>query len=336
MTNISSSLEQSACPRFVAVGAGRMGRGIALAFAYAGYRIALVDLRQRSSEAWDFLADDVHAEIEGSLVGLAELGVLREEQISRIAARIELVPLQRAPVALRGADLVFECVPETMQVKRDTFDSINRYCKKSAIVTSTTSSIPVTKIARYVSHRGRFLNMHWLNPAYLIPIVELSCHPETEDWVLPKVRSIMESIGKLIIVCGPSAGYIVPRLQTLVMNEAARIVEEGLASAEEVDKATRYGLGLRFSAIGVLEFIDFGGCDILYHANQEMSQCIDKSRYKTPKIIENMMRNNRLGLKSSTGFYSYKHCDFVEYRKDVLSRTVDRLRNVGLLRSPAD
>ena len=85
----------------------------------------------------------------------------------------------------------------------------------------------------------------------------------------------MESIGKLPVVCGATPGYIVPRLQALVMNEAARMVEEGAATAEEIDKATRYGLGLRFAALGVVEFIDFGGADILHHASREMSASID-------------------------------------------------------------
>ena len=84
-------------------------------------------------------------------------------------------------------------------------------------------------------------------------------------------KELMVQIGKLPVVCGPAPGYIVPRLQALVMNEAARMIEEGAATAEEIDKATRYGLGLRFAALGVVEFIDFGGSDILHHASREMS-----------------------------------------------------------------
>ena len=112
--------------------------------------------------------------------------------------------------------------------------------------------------------------MHWLNPAYVIPVVELSTHPGTAAAVLARAKALMESIGKLPVVCGATPGYIVPRLQALVMNEAARMVEEGVATAEEIDKATRYGLGLRFAALGVVEFIDFGGADILHHASREM------------------------------------------------------------------
>ena len=95
----------------------------------------------------------------------------------------------------------------------------------------------------------------------------------------------MAAIGKLPVVCGVAPGYIVPRLQALVMNEAARMVEEGVATAEEIDRATRYGLGLRFAAIGVVEFIDFGGADILHHASREMAGSIDAARYAAPPVI---------------------------------------------------
>jgi 3-hydroxybutyryl-CoA dehydrogenase len=131
-------------------------------------------------------------------------------------------------------------------------------------------------------------------------------------------------------------GYIVPRLQALVMNEAARMVQEGVASAEEIDLATRYGMGLRFAALGVVEFIDFGGCDILHHASREMAGSIDAARYTAPAIVDRMIEQGRLGLKTGSGFYDYSGRDVPAYRRDVLSRTLGMLRHVGLWRPPAD
>ncbi|WP_077000737.1 3-hydroxybutyryl-CoA dehydrogenase [Variovorax sp. KK3] len=323
-------------PRFAAVGAGRMGRGIAIAFAYAGHRIALVDLRVRSDEAWQKLRDEVRAEVDASLAGLAQLGVLEAAQVPSIAVRVELVRLDEAPRALSGAELVFEGVPETMDAKRDAFEHINRHCRDDAILTSTTSSILVTQIAALVKKPERFLNMHWLNPAYVIPVVELSTHAGTDAAVLARTKALMEQIGKLPVVCGPTPGYIVPRLQALVMNEAARMVEEGAATAEEIDKATRYGLGLRFAALGVVEFIDFGGADILHHASREMSASIDPARYAAPAILDRMMASGQLGLKSGSGFYDYADRDLGAYRRDVLARTLGMLRHAGLWRPPAD
>ncbi|NDZ13068.1 3-hydroxyacyl-CoA dehydrogenase [Variovorax sp. WS11] len=328
--------EVASAPRFAAVGAGRMGRGIAIAFAYAGHRIALVDLRVRSDEAWQKLRAEARAEIESSLSGLAQLGVLDAAQVPAIAARVELVPAADAPRALSAAELVFEGVPETLEAKREAFEQINRHCREDAILTSTTSSILVTQIAALVKRPERFLNMHWLNPAYVIPVVELSCHPGTDAAVLARTKALMEAIGKLPVVCGPTPGYIVPRLQALVMNEAARMVEEGAATAEEIDKATRYGLGLRFAALGVVEFIDFGGADILHHASREMSGSIDPARYAAPAILDRMMEEGRLGLKSGSGFYDYVGRDVGAYRRDVLARTLGMLKHAGLWRPPAD
>jgi 3-hydroxybutyryl-CoA dehydrogenase len=328
-------METSALPRFAAVGAGGMGRGIAIAFAYAGRRISLIDLRERSAEAWHKLRAEAQAEIEASLAGLAQLGVLEAAQIQGIAARVNFVKAADAPAALQAADLVFEGVPETLSAKREAFEQLNRHCRLDAILTSTTSSILVTQLAALVHRPERFLNMHWLNPAYVIPVVELSCHPGTDPAVLARTKSLMEAIGKLPVVCGASPGYIVPRLQALVMNEAARMIEEGAATAEEIDKATRYGMGLRFAAIGVVEFIDFGGCDILHHASREMSASISPQRYTAPAIVDRMVEEGRLGLKSGSGFYEYEGRDVGAYRRDVLSRTLGMLRHAGLWQAPA-
>jgi 3-hydroxybutyryl-CoA dehydrogenase len=145
----------------------------------------------------------------------------------------------------------------------------------------------------------------------------------------------MESIGKLPVVCGPAPGYIVPRLQALIMNEAARMIEEGVATAEEIDKATRHGLGLRFAALGVVEFIDFGGCDILHHASREMAGSISAARYTAPAIVDDMVAQGRLGLKTGSGFYDYAGRDAAAYRRDVLARTLGLLEHAGLWQPPA-
>lgn len=322
--------------RFAAVGAGRMGRGIATSFAYAGHRIALVDLRERTAAQSAALKAEAQAEIRGSLQGLARLGALEASQVDAIAARVAFVDAAGTPAALAAAELVFEGVPETMEAKRSAFEQLNRHCSDDAILTSTTSSILVTDLAVLVRKPERFLNMHWLNPAYMIPVVELSTHGQTSDAVLQRTRAIMEGIGKIPVVCGPTPGYIVPRLQALIMNEAARMVEEGAATAEEIDKATRYGLGLRFAAIGVVEFIDFGGCDILHHASREMAATVDAARYTAPAIVGRMVEEGKLGLKTGSGFYDYQGRDVAAYRQDVLSRVLGQLRQAGLWNPPAE
>jgi 3-hydroxybutyryl-CoA dehydrogenase len=322
--------------RFAAAGAGRMGRGIAIAFAWAGHRIALVDLRQRTPEAAERLREEAFGEIRGSLQALATLGALPQAAVDTVLGRIEWVAGPSAPQALAQADLLFEGVPETLEAKRETFALLSRHCKPDAVITSTTSSILVTQLAPLVERPERFLNMHWLNPAYLIPVVELSTHPGTSPEVVERTREFMRSIGKLPVVCGVAPGYIVPRLQALMMNEAARMVEEGVASAEDIDTATRYGLGLRFAAIGVVEFIDFGGVDILHHASREMAGSIDPSRYEEPAIVAKMMEQGQLGLKTGAGFYDYAGRDVAAYRRDVLHRILGMLRHAGLWQPAAE
>jgi 3-hydroxybutyryl-CoA dehydrogenase len=326
----------AAPPHFAAVGAGRMGRGIAIAFAWAGHRIALIDLRPRDAPAWQRLHDEALGEIRASLGALAELGALRADQVERIAARVSMVPAEGAAAVLARAELVFEGVPEHLDAKREAFAQLNRLCRPDAILTSTTSSILVTQLAALVERPERFLNVHWLNPAYVIPVVELSTHAGTAAAVLARAKALLESIGKLPVVCGATPGYIVPRLQALVMNEAARMVEEGAATAEEIDKATRYGLGLRFAALGVVEFIDFGGADILHHASREMSASIDPARYAAPAIVDRLVAEGRLGLKSGSGFYDYAGRDLGAYRRDVLARTLGMLNHAGLWRAASD
>jgi 3-hydroxybutyryl-CoA dehydrogenase len=312
-----------------------MGRGIAIAFAYAGHCIALVDLRRRTPEAWEKLCEEARTEIRASLGALAQLGAIAPAQVEAIAARVQLVDAAGAPDALTRAELVFEGVPETIEAKRDAFEQINLHCADDAILTSTTSSMLVTQLAQLVKRPERFLNMHWLNPAYLIPVVELSTHPGTGADVVERTRRLMEGIGKLPVVCGPTPGYIVPRLQALIMNEAARMIEEGAATAEEIDKATRFGLGLRFAAIGVVEFIDFGGGDILHHASREMAASLDAHRYAAPAIVGRMVEEGHLGVKTGSGFYDYTGRDLPAYRRDVLARTLGMLRHAGLWRPPA-
>lgn len=319
--------------RFAAVGAGRMGRGIALAFAWAGHRIDLVDLKPRPPEAWRRLQEEAGQEIRASLQALVSLGALAEDLVDTVAARVRLVGHDGAPAAIGQAELLFEGVPETMDAKREALAALGAHARPDAVITSTTSSILVTELAPLVAHPGRFLNVHWLNPAYLIPVVELSTHPGTTPETLERTRALLEAVGKLPVVCGPTPGYIVPRLQALVMNEAARMVQEGAASAEEIDKATRYGLGLRFAALGVVEFIDFGGADILHHASREMSTSVDAQRYRAPEVIGQMVAAGHLGLKTGRGFYDYAGRDVPAYRRDVLSRTLGMLRHAGMFRA---
>lgn len=315
-----------------AAGAGRMGRGIALAFAWGGYAVALIDLKPRDAAAAERLRREAMDEMAASLAMLAELAALTDAEAQRVLSRIRIVPEALAAQALAGADVVFECVPETLAAKRSAIERICALAPPDAILASTTSTILVTDLAPFAAQPERLINAHWLNPAYLIPLVELSAHSGTAPGVISRLRALIEDIGKVPVLCAATPGYIVPRLQALIMNEAARMVEEGVASADDIDRATRYGLGLRFSAIGVIEFIDYGGNDILYYASRYLAQHLSRERYSAPPIVDRLMREGNIGLKSGQGFYDYRTRDLPAYRKDVLARTLGALRQAGLFR----
>lgn len=321
-------------PAIVAVGAGRMGRGMALAFAYAGHDVVVLDLKPRTPEAFQRLAEDARAELARVLASLEVLGAVAPGDADRILPRVSFLPAEDAALALSGASIVLEGVTETLAAKRDAFERICLHAPDDAVIASTTSTILVTDLVPMVTRPERLLNAHWLNPAYLVPLVELSVHPGTAPWATDRLRALLEDIGKVPVVCGAVPGYIVPRLQALLMNEAARMVEEGAASAEDIDRATRYGLGFRFAAIGVVEFIDYGGADILWHASRHLSGTVSAERYAAPRILADMMEKGRTGLREGLGFHDYRGIDVDAYRTDVLARTLAMLRHSGLYRPP--
>ncbi len=320
-------------PAIVALGAGRMGRGIALAYAMRGHRVAIVDFKPRDQEAFQALHESVFHELRLTLQQLAELDLFPAEEIESHLKNVSLHPLDEAPAILAGAEIIFEGVPETPDAKRDALTRLGELANPQALIASTTSTMLASDLAPMVSNPQRFMNAHWLNPAYIIPLVEVSPHPGSDPKAVDRLVQSLEGIGKVPVRCACSPGYIVPRLQTLVMNEAARMVEEGVATAEQIDLATRHGLGFRFAAIGVLEFIDYGGNDILYHANNYLAKNLDASRYTMPDIVRRYMDEGKVGLRSASGFHSYEGLDLEAYRRDVLARTLGMLRHFGLDKS---
>ena len=136
------------------------------------------------------------------------------------------------------------------------------------------------------------------------------------------------------VVCAASPGYIVPRIQALAMNEAARMVEEGVASPEDLDKAIKYGFGFRFAVLGLLEFIDWGGGDILYYASKYMTGALNNDRYAAPDIIGRNMAEGKIGLRTGEGFLNYEGLDVDAYREGRLSAFVDLLKHFQLQKPP--
>jgi 3-hydroxybutyryl-CoA dehydrogenase len=322
-------------PAIACLGAGRMGRGIAVAFAYAGHDVTMIDIKSgRSTEQFTKLEAEALDETRKTLGSLTRFGLLNKAEADVVMARISVVPANDSTATLAAAGMVFEGVPEVVALKRDVLGAASRVVGSDVIIASTTSTILVDDLSGAIEHPERFLNVHWLNPAYLIPLVEISPGKWTNPDIVTRVKALLEDIGKVPVVCAATPGFIVPRIQALAMNEAARMVEEGVASAEEIDKAIRYGFGFRYAVLGLLEFIDWGGGDILYYASRYLEGALGSDRYRAPDVISNNMRDGRIGLRSGAGFLDYSGMNVDEYREKRLAELVNMLRHVGLARPP--
>jgi 3-hydroxybutyryl-CoA dehydrogenase len=305
-----------------------MGRGIAHVFAYAGFEVDVIDFKPRA----DFrrIAEEAISEIRGNLRLLADLGLV--DDIEKIVRRIRIVGHGDAPSALAAADVLFEGVTETEEAKRDAFARACQYARPDAIIASTTSSMLADKLAAMVTHPERFLNAHFLNPAYLIPLVEVSPAKATAERTFSALKKVLEDAGKVVVRCAASPGYIVPRLQAAAMNEAARLVEEGVATPEDIDRAVRSGFGPRYTAMGLCEFIDYGGLDILFYAATSMQRALNAPRYEPPAIVKRLMEEGKRGTREGQGLYNWRERDVGAYQRDLVERYVALFRHLGLLK----
>jgi len=319
-------------PFIACLGAGRMGRGIAVVFACSGHEVCLVDFKPRADMSR--LESEIQGELSQIFGDLIRLGLLADGDDLLMQRRIRVVGADGAAAVLGAADVIFEGVPEILELKQQVFAEASKLASPNAIIASTSSTIPVDDLARAVVHPERFLSAHWLNPAYLIPLVEMAQGERTAPEVTARLKALLEGIGKVPVICAPRPGFIVPRIQTVAMNEAARMVEEGVASAEDIDRAIRYGFGIRYASMGLLEFIDWGGGDILFYASRFLTAALGDSRYAAPDIIERNMAEGRTGMKTGQGFLDYSAIDLDAFRRERLQGLVTLLKALGLTRPP--
>ena len=284
------------------LGPGRIGRQIALALALGGCRVLLIDLKDRARADAERALADARREIGRDLRLMAEERVVGpaagEATLARIETRIGLGNLA-------GCGFVQEALPESVELKRVVFARLGTALAPEAIVASTSSTISPSHLAGALARPERFLVAHWLNPAHIIPLVEVVPGPATADATVKATLAFLTDLGKTAVRCHDSPGFIGPRLQVLLMNEAVRLVEEGVATPEDVDRAFRAGMGFRYASVGIFEFIDWGGVDVLYRASRYMAETLGDERFRPARMVEQKIARNELGPKTGRGFFDY-------------------------------
>ena len=288
--------------RVAVLGPGRIGRQIALTFALGGSRVLLVDIKDRPAGGAAVVFDDARREIGRDLALMADEGVIQPGEVQPALDRIE----DRAGLeGLAGCGFVQEALPELLDLKRDILARVSAIVSRAAIIASTSSTISPRHMADAVGGAERFLVVHWLNPAHIIPLVEVVPGQATAPTVVAQTIEMLEKLGKVPVRCADSPGFIGPRMQALLMNEAVRLVEEGVATPEDVDRAFKAGMGFRYATIGIFEFIDWGGVDILHRASGFLTRALGDDRFRAARLVEEKIERNELGPKTGRGFFDY-------------------------------
>ena len=279
--------------RIAVIGTGTMGNGIAGQAAISGFDVKIYDVNPPKA------AQAIEAINRTYDKGLSR-GKVTEGQVKSARERLDI---GRSITDVVGdADLVVEAIPERMDLKQKLFKELEDSVGQQTIFATNTSSLSITEIAHAVSKPERVVGMHFFNPVAVMPLVELVKGEYTSSEVLDEVRRVAESMGKQCIEVIDSPGFATSRLGITLGNEAMRMFQEGVASAEDIDKAMV--LGYRHP-IGPLALTDLVGLDVRLAITEHLFQEIGSDTFRPPRILRQMVRAGRLGRKTGRGFYDY-------------------------------
>ena len=309
------------------IGPGRMGIGIATAILASGkpYSITLFDTKLREKDQALEALNKAKSAISANLLLLHKEGYLA----SPVDRLLEMLDLSHAvEEEISRCHVIFEAVPEQVEIKTELFRQIDPFLRDNAIVASTTSTIDLETFWDSVSRPENIINTHWLNPAFIIPLVEVAAGEKTADTVIERTTALLSDLGKIPVVLKSSPGFIVPRIQAAAMNEAVRIIEEGVATAEDIDTAIKSGFGFRLAVLGLIEFIDLGGVDILYYADRFLQKALASERFSPPESVEEKMGKGEVGPRAKKGYFDYTDVDIDEMFSDRYKGFLELLRFV--------
>lgn len=288
-------IKQSDIRHMVIAGAGLMGASMAQVFAKYGYTITLYDIFEAGIEKGKEL-------IRINQAASIEAGDLTAKESAAILSRISY---SMDMECFRGADYVIEAIVEKIDVKKKFWSAVSEVVPEDAVLTSNTSGLSITAIAEAVKRPERFAGMHWVNPPHLIPLVEVIAGDKTAEETLIIVKDVAESIHKKpVLVKKDAPGFVLNRLQFSVLREALNIVENGIASIEDVDNVMKYGLGMRYAGIGPFETVDLGGLDTFYNVASYLFRDLSDTKEVTGLLAE-LHQNGDYGTKTGKGFYDY-------------------------------
>jgi 3-hydroxybutyryl-CoA dehydrogenase len=276
-------------------GAGIMGTSIAQIFAKYGYNVVLYDISAKSIENGKKLIA-INQE-----TAITE-GEIKSEDSEMILNRISF---SMDIECFRNADFVIEAIVEDMKVKHDFWDKVSKIALDDAILTTNTSGLSITEIAKAVKNPERFAGMHWVNPPHIVPLVEVICGEKSDPAVAETIAEVARKIGKKpVMVKKDAQGFILNRLQFCILREAMHIVESGIADIKDVDAVMKYGLGMRYACLGPFEVADLGGLDTFFSIASYLFADLSDMK-EPPKMFSELIDQQFYGTKSGRGFYDY-------------------------------
>jgi len=282
--------------KIAVVGAGLMGHGIAQAFAQGGFPVNVTD-------ASESILAVVKDKIRSNLVTLAEEEFISESEVEQILDRISIVKILDQTV--RDADFVTEVIFEDLEAKQNIFKEMEKFCSPESILASNTSSFPMTQISALMQRPERAIVTHWMNPPYLVPLVEVVPGEKTSEETYDTAYKLLRKIKKVPVkVQKEIIGFLINRIQTAMNREAYYLLEMGAASAEDIDLAVVTSLGFRLATLGPLKIRDLAGLGVTCKVDETLLNKINSSQVVS-KLLKEKVARGELGVKTGKGFCEY-------------------------------